>query len=172
MKTWKTISETDAIDFNSENYWRKHESSVTYVHGNIDNLLNELERGDSNHYHYNNRHYINIDVPRLVSNQHHILQSYCFLQKKFGLYLSFEPFFESKATEETLKAAPILKFADLNSRLEGFALFLFDSFYEAYNQFETVVGDDGPTKFNKYDGPVRVYAQVIDNLGQFVTENT
>jgi hypothetical protein len=43
--------------------------------------------------------------------------------------------------------------------------------YEWDNVFDQVIGDNGPTNLNHYEGPARVYALVIGPNGM-ETENT
>lgn len=52
---------------------------------------------------------------------------------------------------------------------EGFALFSTKEEMEEF--YDKIVGDDGPTRLNKYDGPIRVYALTCGPTG-LLTENT
>ena len=52
---------------------------------------------------------------------------------------------------------------------EGFTTF--STTKEMQEFYDKIVGDDGPTKSNPYDGPIRVYALTCGPEG-FLTENT
>lgn len=73
--------------------------------------------------------------------------------------------------DEFNKACPLLKderdmFAD-----DGRAVIFYDTKEEVLVAFDLVVGDDGPTNSNPYNGPMSVYAQGMDHEGWFC-ENT
>jgi hypothetical protein len=55
---------------------------------------------------------------------------------------------------------------------DGLAFVICDSVEEMYELYGQVVGDDGPTKSNLYNGPHRVYALTIYADGTLGTENT
>ena len=48
----------------------------------------------------------------------------------------------------------------------------FDTEKEMEKHYDLTVGDDGPTKYNSYDGECRVYALTCSNTGELLTENT
>ena len=52
------------------------------------------------------------------------------------------------------------------------AFVLFDTEAEARTAFAAVVGDNGPTETNSYDGIHRVYAMLVSPEVGFLTENT
>jgi hypothetical protein len=52
---------------------------------------------------------------------------------------------------------------------EGFSIFDTEEEMEAF--YDMIVGDDGPTKSNPYDGPIRVYALTCGPNG-LMNENT
>jgi len=52
------------------------------------------------------------------------------------------------------------------------AFCVFESELEARVAYESVVGDEGPTKTNDYNGPVSVYAALVSPTEGCVTENT
>lgn len=52
---------------------------------------------------------------------------------------------------------------------EGFAIF--DTEEEMNSFYDKIVGDDGPTKSNPYNGPIRVYALTFGPNGM-LNENT
>jgi hypothetical protein len=84
-----------------------------------------------------------------------LLKYVCSQTGKYGLYISFDP---DEDIFEIMKAAPYIKLDAFEIRLNGEGTFLFDSKEEMMNCFNQTVGDDGPTEFNPYDGPARVYA--------------
>ena len=55
---------------------------------------------------------------------------------------------------------------------DGCAFLLFDSEDEMDKYFDQVVGDDGPTESNNYDGPHRGFAVTCDPEGTLLNENT
>lgn len=59
----------------------------------------------------------------------------------------------------------------LQLRLGGGLLLLLDTGEAARRLFDQVVGDDGPTQENSYNGPHRVYAYLA-GPGGGITENT
>jgi hypothetical protein len=100
--------------------------------------------------------------------------------KKPVLYINFEGLDD---WDELFKAAPYLREAFANREqknrdnpmqcvADGTAIIVCDTDKERDNLYEQTVGDDGPTKFNSYRGPVHVYALTIGRDGQFLNENT
>ena len=90
------------------------------------------------------------------------------------LYLGFNPDHPAFAAEWD-KAAPYLTYDDnetMQAVFDGNAIIVCDSDKERDRLYNLTVGDDGPTKTNSYDGPVRVYALTIDRTGQTLNENT
>lgn len=71
---------------------------------------------------------------------------------------------------ELTKACPILAGA-LYCLAEGTCAVYFDDEPSALAAFGQIVGDDGPTKTNSYNGPARVYAYLAGPNGG-ITENT
>lgn len=116
-----------------------------------------------------------------------ILETYCKHHQKFGVYISI-PEIEfgvlseqeiDNITSELLKACPPLKelkekdYGDFfNIFMDGSGILIYDTYEEQQAAYWSIVGDDGPTKTNPYDGPIRVYALTINNLGQAENENT
>jgi hypothetical protein len=91
------------------------------------------------------------------------------------LLLSLDPAVEAcdYDIEEVLKAVPFLNiFEDSQAVVDGYAFVVCDSDEEMNNLYDHVVGDDGPTKSNPYDGPAKVYALTISAEGEFMNENT
>lgn len=98
----------------------------------------------------------------------------CEVAKKFKkpvLFLNLSQA-DSIAYEEVFKAAPYLGFDDTQALADGNAIIVCDTVKEQEVLYSLTVGDDGPTKFNAYDGPARVYALTIDKNGQTLNENT
>ena len=112
-----------------------------------------------------------------------VMQSLCKSTGKFGLMLAFASSDLignvadkkwgrdqiSKATNGRLSFDTNM---DTDILIEGRAFFLFDTESECYEAFDDIVGDDGPTKRNSYDGEFRVYALVFSNEGEIWSENT
>jgi hypothetical protein len=101
-------------------------------------------------------------------NSTKLFKEVCKLSNKWGLYLNYD-WSEENSLEEILKAAPFLTSDDI---IHDKNVFLFDTENECRKHYDMVVGDDGPTKSNSYNGSTRVYALTCDNTGQFRTENT
>ena len=75
--------------------------------------------------------------------------------------------------KEVVKAAPYLDLeqdAVFISEEGGFIVF--DKQDDMEKAFWATVGDDGPTKTNKYNGPVKVYAATCSAHGELLNENT
>lgn len=74
--------------------------------------------------------------------------------------------------KDAILAAPYLNLIeDGQLIMDGGGFILCENEAEATNTFNWTVGDDGPTKFNKYKG-TGIYALVIDNTGTCLNENT
>lgn len=87
------------------------------------------------------------------------------------MYISI--YSEGQALEEVVKAAPYLNFQDHGQVIcDGYGFIVFKSLKEMNKAFWQTVGDDGPTKTNPYNGPVRVYALTISAQGRLLNENT
>jgi len=111
-------------------------------------------------------------------------ETYCKHHIKYGIYISFAPLDYGVASdgeiknyeEELLKACPPLKDAEYHETFDiflyGSGLLLFDDYESQQSAYWSIVGDDGPTKTNPYDGPMRVYAITINKYGQAENENT
>jgi len=99
----------------------------------------------------------------------------CKTTNKFGILLSqsWDVNSDQYSFEETAKAVPFLdSFKDAQLFVDGVGIILFDTEAEMRDAFSQVVGDDGPTKNNPYNGPARWYALSCDNNGNLLTENT
>ena len=55
---------------------------------------------------------------------------------------------------------------------DQYGFLLFDTKEEMVLHYNLTVGDDGPTKLNKYNGKLGVYALTCNNDGELQTENT
>lgn len=123
----------------------------------------------------------------ISNNSHQKEQLICKLEKKWGLYISccFDLDSDYVFSEEITRAVKFLKIYPMGSWEEQYkpnsafqvmlsegGLFLFDTQKEMEEHYDMVVGDNGPTKSNPYDGPLRVYALTISNEGECLTENT
>ncbi len=104
-----------------------------------------------------------------------ILSLLCKAKGKYGMYLSWNLWNLSNdgysVARELKKACPILP-DDILFLHDGFTYLFFDSYEEMNHAYLQVVGDDGPTSLNSYDGPERVYACTCDDQGKPLTENT
>jgi len=111
---------------------------------------------------------------------HEALGHLCKATNKYGLYLSFDE--EEFTPEEAKKACPFLDFSDDDQSLidnsdyqayaDGYLFVLCDTYDECYNLFGSVVGDEGATKTNPYNGDCRVFAMTINNNGEIENTNT
>ena len=105
-----------------------------------------------------------------IINQTDAFKLICLHTRKYGLYVNFWG-----ETDGIIKAAPYLdpKINDtLQILCDGSGILLFDTEEEREKHYYSTVGDDGPTKYNKYSGPGRVYALTCDPDGQTKNENT
>ncbi|MGH7974897.1 MAG: hypothetical protein ACREBR_05180 [bacterium] len=92
-------------------------------------------------------------------------------KKKPVLFLSLHN--EGVEYNEIIKAAPYLDIESAMQSLgDGYAIIVCETDKERDTLYNLTVGDDGPTKVNKYKGPARVYALTIDRRGQTLNENT
>jgi hypothetical protein len=90
------------------------------------------------------------------------------------LFLAFNPE-HAKFNDDWNKAVPYLDIEGedvMQALFDGHMIIECDSDKERDKLYALTVGDDGPTMFNKYNGPVRVYALTIDRRGQTLNENT
>lgn len=100
------------------------------------------------------------------------LSALCKATGKWGAY--FNIYFPEPYSWNELKKAglwfDIEKYSQALADESGFILF--DSEEEMKLIYDQTVGDDGPTKLNNYDGPVRIYMLTCDPTGQLMNENT
>lgn len=108
---------------------------------------------------------IPLEVER--ANFNALVSTVCRLTSRWALHLSVST---DDPYTEIVKAAPMLTFCE--HTLDGGVVLFFTDKIEAWRNFNLVVGDDGPTPTNPYDGPARVYALLVGPDGFAVTENT
>ena len=107
-------------------------------------------------------------------DQTSVLEELCRATKKWGLYIAI---FRPKEVDvlEVLQACSFLD-ADKDEHaqiiFEECGYFLFDTEEEMDKHFEMCVGDEGPTKLNKYSGKVSVYALTCSPLVGLLSSNT
>ena len=97
------------------------------------------------------------------------------IAKTSGKWCMFVSLPSDMHLKETLKAIPFIKNECenwLQIIADGQAILEFDSEQECRNHFKQIVGDDGPTELNSYNGPARVYAMTCDPNGLLKGENT
>lgn len=96
----------------------------------------------------------------------------CKSTKNWGIFLSFRGGYNG--TPDIFEAVPYLKDHSSNIQMlcDGMAILLFETEEEMEHHYYRTVGDDGPTKFNSYDGECRVYALTCSPSGQLMNENT
>jgi hypothetical protein len=98
---------------------------------------------------------------------HALFEAHCKATRQWGLLLSFD--IEDQAGLRL--ACPYFEELTPQAQFDGHA-FIFGTQEEIEERFWQTVGDDGPTKKNKYNGPVRVYAMTCDDTGQGMNVNT
>lgn len=102
---------------------------------------------------------------------HAAFQLLCQATKKWGVFISFD--WEDLPDYQSLEAAPYLNSDDdLQLLMDGCGIILCDTKKEMEGIYCQTVGDDGPTKTNPYNGPVRVYALTCNPAGALLSENT
>jgi len=85
------------------------------------------------------------------------------------LYLSF---CGDHLPYEYKKAAPFLTDDHIYNIMEGHMYIICKTQKEMRELYNQVVGDDGPTKANPYNGPARVYALTCSAKGVLLSNNT
>jgi hypothetical protein len=112
---------------------------------------------------------------------HEALCRLCKAVGKCGLYLFLDSDMDgnSFSPKEYQKAVPFLDFTDVTSDDEDWQCLmdehmfvLCDTYEECTRLFESVVGDEGATKTNPYNGPCRVFAMTINEKGEMERTNT
>lgn len=96
-------------------------------------------------------------------------QIVCKARKKPGIFLSFN----GEPISENIKCAPYLDDdKSMQAIADGYGLVLCDSIKERDRLYDMTVGDEGPTRLNKYKGTGNVYALTISAKGELLNENT
>lgn len=94
----------------------------------------------------------------------------CKADNKFGLLIYY--YVEDLENGELFKACPFLTREFISEASPQTHLtFYFNTEKELYSYFDQVVGDEGPTKLNPYNGPCLVYALTCDNEGNLLDVN-
>jgi hypothetical protein len=116
-----------------------------------------------------------------------LIAQFAKLSNKWIVYLSWGGYYLSDRFDyqELLKAAPYLNTdlmqdeqakEEIESAIiwstDNNAILTCETEEEAFYYFDRTVGDDGPTKFNNYQGRANIYAEIIDNNGNSITVNT
>ena len=102
---------------------------------------------------------------------HESMQALAKSLNKPCMYISWDS--DDNFEEEICKAAPYLNLEEHFQILcDGSAIIAFDSDGEMDKAFNQTVGDEGPTKQNKYNGEATVYALTCNAKGEIETVNT
>ena len=108
----------------------------------------------------------------MLSSHAAVLQELCRLRGAWGLYLSHVPS-AGIGPYELARAVPFLDEAEASSLWHNDRAWLFfPDEAGLLDAFRQVVGDDGPTDLNDYDGPARVYALTCSPASDLLDENT
>ena len=100
-----------------------------------------------------------------------LLQEYCKLANKWAVYLGLPH--NAEDFDEIPKAATFIDLTDDAQAVCDENMYVIcDSEKECEKIYLSVVGDDGPTTLNPYDGPCRIYALTVNNKGELENENT
>jgi len=105
-----------------------------------------------------------------VLTSQHVFAALCKERKQWGLFLNFDAVAEWDEVEKTV---PFLSGREyIGFLIDGEAFILCDSKEECQHLYDQVVGDDGHTKLNPYNGRAKTYALTISDDGLFMNENT
>lgn len=103
---------------------------------------------------------------------HGLFAAHCKAIGKWGLLLGCG-YLDADDLADVPLAAPMLSFErDAQVILDGQGFLFYDTEEAMQSDFQRVVGDDGPTASNPYDGRVKVYALTCGPDGQLLGENT
>lgn len=108
-----------------------------------------------------------------VHSVSHVGQALAKALKKPVLFLAFPTDVDNFM--HVKNAAPYLDMDDNETSqavLDGHAFIVCENEEELNRLYDLTIGDDGPTKANAYDGPIRIYALTIDKNGVLRNENT
>jgi hypothetical protein len=102
-----------------------------------------------------------------------LVQRHCLLTKQWAVVL----YPGGDDLDEIEKAAPFIdtrgiEWDDTQAVVDGLMIVLCDSEAEHDRVFDSIVGPDGPTLLNPYDGPCKIYAWTCGPDGEILTENT
>lgn len=115
---------------------------------------------------------------------HDLMVEYCRVTNKWAVFYYGWNFYEPRSGSSEsdwqihladLEAATVFmdrsapNYFQVMSDGEGFSIFETKEDMNAF--YDNIVGDDGPTKSNPYDGPIRIYALTCGPSG-FLNENT
>lgn len=108
-----------------------------------------------------------------IYDQAHVLGALTKAIGKPGIFISFVRDSESFTYTDLMLAAPFLNIEEHGQiMLDGCGYIVCDDYAEMLATYAQIVGDDGPTPMNPYDGPVRVYALTFNADGETENENT
>lgn len=118
-----------------------------------------------------------------VLDQRETFQRLCKETGKWGLWLSLPNWMVNDPDypnitwnnyfDELVKAVPFLNLLDhAQSIVDEKVCILCEDEEECEDLFWQVVGEDGPTKSNPYNGPIKVYALTYNPDGVIMNENT
>ncbi len=100
-----------------------------------------------------------------------LVQKHCKLTQQWAVVIY--PSSDDHSFSDMQGAVPFLDLNnDLQAMADGLMIVLCDSEMEHDRVFNSIVGDDGPTKLNKYNGPYKAYAWTCGPDGEILTENT
>lgn len=99
------------------------------------------------------------------------IEAYMHYKPCWGVYLSNSN--DDVTSGEMHKAVPLLNQEQINHLwIEGNLFLEFENRDSAQEFFNSVIGDDGPTKTNPYNGPARVFAIWGGLEDGWLSENT
>ena len=108
--------------------------------------------------------------PKVLSVWSDAFPMLCKATGKWGIWVSW---LDADDIEEVVKACPWLSEREhAGVLLDGCAIVLCETEAEVMALYDQVIGEDGPTRRNPYNGPVRVYALTCDPTGEGQDENT
>lgn len=112
-------------------------------------------------------------------DEHQALGLICNGQRCWGIFVSIgwrsagPPAAADARLEHIHRAAPVLNRPECTQIIiDGQGILLFDTECEMLAIFRSIVGDDGPTETNPYEGPCCVSAITADPEGRLGYENT
>ena len=107
-----------------------------------------------------------------LTDSSEVLSALCIAKNAWGIYVSHCAF-EIAPHNELNRAIPFLSEEDVIQLWhKGYMYLFFSSKEELDNHYNQIVGDEGPTELNDYDGEARVYALTCNPDGNSMNENT